>query len=89
MSQSESDRWHFGGRWYAMTLASDVLTRDGIGLELDDIGPAPERGQVLEAFQDDTTGEVTFTAHVAEPLPFDLVEQFVREARRRLILPNA
>jgi hypothetical protein len=88
MSNSESGRWRFGGRWYATTLASDVFTRAGIGLELEDVGPAPGRGSVLEAFRDDTTGQVTFTAHVTEPLPFDLVEQFVSEARRRLTVPS-
>lgn len=69
---------------YTTTLASDVHTRDWMGLELDDVAPAPGRGTVLEAFHDDATGEVTFTAHVADPLPFELVEQFVAEARRRL-----
>jgi hypothetical protein len=40
MTNASPDRWHFDGRWYATTLASDVLTRDGIGLERDDVGPA-------------------------------------------------
>jgi len=84
MSRPEIDRWHFGGRWYATTLASDVYPRDGIGLELNDVGPAPERGTVLEAFQDDTTGELTFITLTTEPLPFELVEQFISEARHRL-----
>ena len=65
----ERDEWHFGGRWYGATVASDVLTRDGLGLELDDIGPAPGRGLVLEAFRDDTTGQTTFTCLTTEPLP--------------------
>jgi hypothetical protein len=55
-----------------------------MGLELDDVAPAPGRGTVLEAFHDDTTGELTFTAYVTDPLPLDLVEQFIVEARRRL-----
>jgi hypothetical protein len=84
MTNAAAEGWHFGGRWYMTTLASDVHTRDGMGLELDDVAPAPGRGTVLEAFHDDTTGEVTFTAHVTEPLPFELVEQFLAEARRRL-----
>ena len=84
MVSESRDRWFFAGRYYATTLASDVATRDGLGLELEDVGPAPGRGRVLEAFQDDTTGLFTFTAFVADPLPFPLVEQFVGEARRRL-----
>lgn len=33
MTNGEAERWHFGGRWYTTTLASDVHTRDGMGLE--------------------------------------------------------
>jgi hypothetical protein len=88
MTNADSGHWHFGGHWYATTLASDVLTRDGIGLELDDIAPAPGRGSVLEAFHDYTTGALTFTAHVTDPLPLELVEQFVAEARHRLASPD-
>ncbi len=89
VTRAEIDPWHIGGRWYSVTLASDVATRDGIGLELDDVAPAPCRGTVLEAFQDDTTGELTFTAYVTDPLPFELVEKFIAEARRRLVRRNA
>jgi hypothetical protein len=84
MTNAAADRWHFGDRWYAITLTSDVLTRDGVRLELDDVAPAPGRGTVLEAFYDDTTGRMTFTAFANDPLPFELVEQFITEARRRL-----
>ena len=55
-----------------------------MGLELDDVAPAPGRGSVLEAFYDDRTGEMTFRAFVDDPLPFELVEKFVAEARERL-----
>jgi hypothetical protein len=84
MTNTGPEHWHFGGRWYTTTLASDVQTRDGMGLELDDVAPAPGRGTVLDAFHDDTNGEITFTAHVTDPLPLELVEQFIAEARRRL-----
>lgn len=83
-SVPESERWQFGGRWYAVTMASDVGARDGMGLELDDVAPAPGRGVALEAFHHDQTGEMTFTAFTNEPLPLDLVEQFVEQARRVL-----
>ena len=83
---TERDRWHFSDRWYEVTMASVVshLDRDGMALELDDIGPSPGRGLVLEAFYDDDTGNVTFTSCTAEPLPLLLVEAFIAEARTRL-----
>lgn len=79
-----SRTWYFDCRYYVTTLTSDVSDRDGIGLALDDVAPAPGRGMVLEAFQDDSTDALTFTAHVADPLPLGLVEQFIAEARIRL-----
>jgi len=84
MTSAAAERWYYGGRWYTTTLASSVTNRDGMGLELDDIAPAPGRGPVVEAFHDDTTGEWTFISHITEPLPLDLIEQFIAEARRRL-----
>ena len=83
MTNAAAERWHFGGRWYTTTLASDVTNRDGMGLELEDVAPAPGRGTLLEAFHD-ATGEMTFMSYITEPLPFELVEQFIGEARRRL-----
>jgi len=74
-------RWEFDGRHYSVTKFSDVATRDGYGWELWDEGPPPARGQILEAFWDDTTGLFTFTALTTEPLPFGLVEHFVTQAR--------
>ena len=83
MVSESRDRWFFAGRYYATTRKRRSDT-GGLGLELEDVGLAPGRGRVLEAFQHDTTGLFTFTAFVADPLPFPLVEQFVVEARRRL-----
>ena len=81
-----SDRWHIGGRYYAVTVASDVATRDGIGLELDDVAPAPGRGLVLEVFRDDAADQqLLFTALSGDPLPLELVEQFLEEAREALL----
>ena len=78
-AQNERDRWTFDGVQYEVVRASDVLTRDGYGFELWEVG-ASGRGLVLEAFLDDTTGLFTFTALTQEPLPFRLVEQFVADA---------
>jgi hypothetical protein len=70
--QNERDRWTFDGRHYLDTWFSDVATRDGYGWELEETGPSG-RGVVLEAFWDDTTGLLTFTAVANEPLPFRLL----------------
>ena len=77
--QNQRDRWTFEGVPYEVVRASDVLTRDGYGYELWDLG-ASGKGMVLEAFWDDTTGKFTFTALTQEPLPFRLVEQFLAAA---------
>ena len=73
--------WEYDGRYYMVTGFSDVGTRDGHGWELEDVAPAPGRGQVFEAFYDDTTREFTFRSYTERALPFALVERFVREAR--------
>lgn len=80
---TERDRWHFGDRWYAVTMAgvSDP-DHDGMALELDDVGPPPGRGLVLEVFRDGRTHDMTLISHTTEPLPLLLVEQFITEARR-------
>jgi hypothetical protein len=82
---TERDQWHFDDRWYDVTIAGvSCLDRDGMAFELDDIGPSPGRGLVLEAFRDGATGNMTFTSRTTEPLPFRLVEAFIAEARRTL-----
>lgn len=77
----QASRWVFGGRRYELIAFSDVSARDGYGWELNDVAPTPGRGKVLEAFWDDTTGLFSFWACGGEALPFELVEQFVMEAR--------
>ena len=83
---TERDRWHVDDRWYAVTMTSVVshLNRDGMALELEDVGPSPGRGLVLEAFYDDDTGHMSLTSSTTEPLPIPLVEAFIAEVRRRL-----
>jgi hypothetical protein len=70
------------GKDYEFTMASDV-GRDGMALECSQIGAA--QGPVLEAFWHDPTGRFTFSAFEPD-LPFELLEEFVRVARRRLPL---
>ena len=50
--------------------------------------PRLVRGLVLEAFRDDTTGDLTFSAYATHPLPIELVEQFIAEARHQLALSS-
>nr|WP_042187238.1 hypothetical protein [Kibdelosporangium sp. MJ126-NF4]CEL17928.1 hypothetical protein [Kibdelosporangium sp. MJ126-NF4]CEL22679.1 hypothetical protein [Kibdelosporangium sp. MJ126-NF4]CTQ89820.1 hypothetical protein [Kibdelosporangium sp. MJ126-NF4]CTQ90846.1 hypothetical protein [Kibdelosporangium sp. MJ126-NF4] len=79
-----SDPWEYDGRYYLVTEFSDVSRRDGLGLELEDVAPTPGRGNVLEAFRDDTAGTITIAAFTDQPLPLALVHRFVTEAAREL-----
>lgn len=81
----DRERWHFGGRYYALTLASTPETLD---LELDDIGPDAGLGRVLIASTDGETGMTTLRCFTDAPLPVELLEAFLDEARRTLP-PNA
>jgi hypothetical protein len=78
---SPKDDWFIEGRWYSPTVASDP---DGLAVELDDVGPAPGRGVVMDAHRHFTTGEYTFAYYAKERLPLEVVERFVGEARRWL-----
>jgi hypothetical protein len=76
------DVWEHEGRRFEVVMASDVI-RDGMALELTDLGSS-EAGPVLEAFwHDDGTG-FDFIVHGPTGLPFAVVERFVGAARRRL-----
>jgi hypothetical protein len=80
MEDRATERWHFGDRFYAITLAS---APDSMDLELDD----PERfeqGPLMLASRDDETGDLTVRVFTDERLPLALLEQFVSEARLRL-----
>jgi hypothetical protein len=64
-------------------MASDVI-RDGMGLELTDLGSS-ESGPALEAFwHDDGTGFDFIVHHVGTLPPFAVVERFVAAAKRSL-----
>jgi hypothetical protein len=47
---------------------------------LEDVAPAPGLGTVAEGFLDDTTGQFTFRSFTDRPLPFKLIERFIRAA---------
>ncbi|GAA3600919.1 hypothetical protein GCM10022223_15740 [Kineosporia mesophila] len=82
--KSESSAWHFGDRYYSVVMASDVGDRDGIGLELEDVAPAPGRGLVMEVFRDDDSGMSTLRCFTSDPLPLELVERFLAQAQESL-----
>ena len=75
------EEWHYGDRYYGVTLAS---TPDSMDLELDDLGPPPARGTVLIALCDDETQMLTLRTFTDGPLALDLVERFVHLAREQL-----
>jgi hypothetical protein len=84
MSEADADRrdaWAFDGRYYGITRLSSVADHEGYGFELDDLGPAPERGTVLTAFWNDQSGALTLRARTDAELPFRLVEQFLAQVR--------
>ena len=76
------DVWEHKGRPYEVVMASD-LARDGMALELTDLG-SPASAPVLEAFWHDDGNGFEFIAHGAAALPFEVVERFVAAARDRL-----
>lgn len=84
LSQAVSPRWEYGGRYYVVWRVTDSAGRATLGWELEDVGPSPGRGLVLEAFEQDASGEFAFTAFTDEPLPFALVHRFVVEAAREI-----
>jgi hypothetical protein len=68
------------GRSFDFVVASDVQTRDGLGVELNENG----RGPVAEVFRSDLDGTLTFTAF-EENLPLRAVEMLLEHAREVLL----
>jgi hypothetical protein len=62
---------------YRLLLASDVLDRDGLGLELLDV----VGNRVAEIFRDDEHGSRLMTFFVVSPVPLEVVEWFVQSAK--------
>lgn len=74
--------WEHGERSFEVVMASDVV-REGMGLELTELGSV-EGGPVLEAFWQDDGSGFDFIAHRPAAVPFAVVERFVSAARKRL-----
>ena len=72
---------NYKGNQYEIIFGSDV-DRDGVYLELNTVNSGKEE-TLLYAFWSDNIEGFTFSA-LKEELPFELVEMFVGEARRRL-----
>jgi len=70
----------FSGRDFTVVMASDVLHRDGMGLELHD---ASTNEIAAEVFYSDASGDMTaWTAQAG--VPADALEYLIAEARKRL-----
>jgi hypothetical protein len=82
-----TDEWYADGRYYGVTVFSDVSERDGLGVELEDVAPAPGRGLAMVIFRDDSTGApvVSTTTHL--PVPAELATRFTGYALR-IVLPE-
>jgi hypothetical protein len=78
---AEADRWHIGDRHYGVTAAS---TPDSFDLELEDLGPGTGRGFIAIASMSDGIEAVTLRVLIDHPLPLELLERFIAEARLRL-----
>lgn len=66
---------------YRLILASDVSSRDGMGLELIDAGSG---ARLAEVFQDEATGERTVTVFNSRSIPLADFEWFLEQAGEQL-----
>jgi hypothetical protein len=74
-----ADEWTADGRFYAVTVFSDVTSRDGLGWELSDVAPVG-RGDVLEIFRSDSGAVPTLTSTWFRSVPEELVLRFAKAA---------
>ena len=75
-------RIELGGQPYELVYGSDNQ-RDGVYLELSDAS-GPQPAVILDAFHWEADGRMTFSAY-REDVPFEVVEWFTAEVRRRLL----
>lgn len=76
------DVWEHEDRRFEVVMASD-LDRDGMALELTDLGSS-ESGPAIEAFWHDDGSGFDFIAHRTCNIPFAVVERFLAAARSSL-----
>ncbi|HEY0473021.1 MAG TPA: hypothetical protein VGD34_15215 [Kribbella sp.] len=81
--------WIAGGLSYAVTVFSEVSSRDGLGWELVDRAPThdPTRGPgpVMEVFREDSAAVPVISCKTFRRLPADLVARFTHEATADLL----
>jgi hypothetical protein len=77
---AEADEWIADGRFFDVTVFSDVSARDGLGRVLSDVAPAPGRGVVFEVFRGDAGTVPTITGTTFQPVAPDLVGRFAKTA---------
>lgn len=75
--------WEAEGRRFEVVMASDVI-RDGMALELTDLGQARGPGPALEIFYSDADHTLTFSAHHPVDIPMEILTRFVETSIRRL-----
>lgn len=78
---SEAERWHLGGRYYGLTVAS---TPDSFDLELEEMGPEGERETIAVASMPDGGDAISLRVFSDESMPLEVMERFTAAARRRL-----
>lgn len=70
---------------YRIFLASEVNPRDGMLVELNTTDPVR---RIAEVFEDDETGDLTFTSFVTEPVPLQAIEDLVTRANQEFPSPH-
>lgn len=75
-----AEEWIADGRYFGVTVFGDVSTRDGLGWELEDLAPAPGRGQVYEVFREDSGEVPVISSTCFQPADVGLVERFAKAA---------
>jgi hypothetical protein len=71
------------GRTFEFVVAGDVLTRDGLGVELwETVGDEPLC--IAEVFRSDDDNSYTFSGY-AEDVPLQAIERLLERARERLM----
>jgi hypothetical protein len=73
---------NFQGREFQIVVASDITTRDGLGVELwEDV--AEEHRQIAEVFRSDSNGSMEFSGYERD-VPLAAIEYLLEYARETL-----
>lgn len=83
MHAEHVNAWEWEGRLFEVVMASDVI-RDGMALELTDLGDTKGSGPALEIFWSDVSQSMTFSAHRDVEIPMEILTRFTDLAARDL-----